>query len=306
MLVKMSEIDLNHIRAFVRLVQLGSVTKAAAFLKQPKSRLSRHLASLEEDLGVQLIHRTTRQFQLTEMGKRYYERCHSLVEGLESLTQELSESSAEVAGWIKVTASDDMGILQLPQMLEEFVRAYPKVQFEVLLSQSYVDLVQESVDVALRVGVLKDSSLKARKVGVVRSIFVASPGFIERYKPDDDVSEALKNSPIVAMTPGKKIEIYKTHDSKQKLTLKIDPVGLSNNPMMVREMAVSGRGIGFVPEFLCAEHLRSGKLVHLYKSWQSEDIPISIVTIDQKEVPLRLKKFLDFFSKRLKETLPTV
>lgn len=297
------EIDLNHIRAFVRLVQLGSVTKAAAYLKQPKSRLSRHLASLEQDLGVQLIHRTTRQFQLTEMGRSYYERCHSLVEGIEALTQEMSEANSEVAGWIKITASDDMGILHLPKLLEEFLRVYPKVHFEVVLSQSYVDLVKESVDVALRVGHLKDSSLKARKVGSVRSIFVASPGFIERYKPSDDISEGLTKSPLVALSSGRKMEIYRTNDSKQKLTLKTDPVGLSNNPMMVVEMALIGKGIGFVPEFLCADYLKSGQLIQLYKTWQSEEVPISLLTIDQKEMPLRLKKFVDFAAKKLKESL---
>ncbi|MNK06208.1 HTH-type transcriptional regulator DmlR [compost metagenome] len=299
MTVNINELDLNHVRAFVRLVQLGSVTKAAAYLKQPKSRLSRHLSSLEQTLGVQLIHRTTRQFQLTEMGRTYYERCRSLVEGIESVTVEMSETNSEVSGWLKITAADDMGVLRLPDVIEEFSKQYPRVNFEFLLSQSYVDLVKESVDVALRVGHLKDSSLRARKVGSVKNIFVASPGFIERHRPPDHV-EVVTQLPFVALSPGRKVDIVRPLD-KQKLQLKTEPVCISNNPVMVMQMALIGKGIGFIPEFLCTHHIKAGRLVHLFKNWQSEEVPINLVTLDQKEVPLRLKKFMEFASKRLKD-----
>lgn len=303
MSVNINDLDLNHVRAFVRLVQLGSFTKAAAFLKQPKSRLSRHLASLEEALGVQLVHRTTRQFQLTEMGRLYFEKCKTFIEGIESVTAEMSEANSEVSGVLKVTAADDMGILRLPEIFDEFSRLYPRVQFEVVLSQAYVDLVRENVDVALRVGQLKDSSLKARKVGAVRNIFVASPSFVERHRPPDHV-EVITQLPFVALSPGKKVEIYRTSD-KQALSLKTNPTFHSNNPMMLVRMALLGRGIAFVPEFLCDQAIREGRLVHLFKSWRGHEVPISLLSVDQKEVPLRVKKFLEFAGQKLKETLPS-
>lgn len=172
----MEQLDLNQIRTFVKLVQSGSFTKAAEVLRQPKSRVSRRLAALEKDLGVQLIYRTTRQFQLTETGRTYYERAQGLIDGLESLSLEVNEATTEVSGVIRVTASDDMGLKYLPIILDEFSKLYPRIRFEIVLSQAYVDLVKESVDVALRIGALKDSSLRVRKVGFLKNILVCDAG----------------------------------------------------------------------------------------------------------------------------------
>lgn len=297
----MEQLDLNQIRTFVRLVQAGSFTKAAEVLRQPKSRVSRRLSALEKELGVQLVYRTTRQFQLTEMGRVYYERAQGLIEGLESLSTEVSETTAEVSGLIKITASDDMGVKQLPSILDEFSKQYPQVRFELFLTQAYVDLVKESVDVAVRIGILKDSSLRVRRVGVVKNIFVATPGFLERYRQWEDLSQ-FSSLPFVGLTVMPKLEVFRGTEGK-KITLKPHLVCSANNPAMLVEMALLGKGIAFVPEFLCVEHLRSGRLVHIYKSLRGSEVPVSIVTPEQKEVSLKVKKFSEFAAKRLKEML---
>ncbi|MFS4460923.1 LysR substrate-binding domain-containing protein [Bdellovibrio sp. HCB2-146] len=295
----MEQLDLNQIRTFIKIVQAGSFTKAAEVLRQPKSRVSRRMAALEKELGVQLIYRTTRQFQLTEIGRQFFERGRNLIEGLESLSSEISETTSEVSGLIRITASDDMGILYLPALLDEFCQVYPQVRFEILLTQSYVDLVKESVDVALRIGALKDSSLKVRKIGNVKSIFVASPGFLERYRQIEDLS-MIHQWPFLSLKQQEKLDVYRDSDSK-KITLKVKPTFSSNNPSMLVPLAVRGRGLGFVPEFLCREHIRSGRLVHVLKNLRSDEVPISLVTPDQKEVPLKVRKFIEFAAKRLKE-----
>ncbi|KHD87471.1 MAG: transcriptional regulator [Bdellovibrio sp. ArHS] len=296
----MEQLDLNQIRTFVRLVKTGSFTKTAQLMRQPKSRISRKLAALEKDLGVQLIYRTTRQFQLTETGRQFYERAQGLIEGLENLSNEVSEATAEVSGLIKVTAPDDMGVKNLPPLLDEFSKIYPLVYFELHLSQAYVDLVKESVDVAIRVGVLKDSSLKARKVGSVKNIFVATPGFLERYRGWEELSQ-LSSLPFVGMS-GKGIEVLRASDSK-KVDIKPNYIFRANNPGALVEFALLGKGIAFVPEFLCMDHLRSGRLVHIHRNLRGPEVPINIVTPDQKEVPLKIKKFTEFIAKRFKETL---
>ncbi len=295
----MEQLDLNQIRTFVKLVQAGSFTKAAAILRQPKSRVSRRLSALEKDLGVQLIYRTTRQFQLTEMGRIYYQRAQGLIEGLESLSTEVSESTAEVSGLIKITASDDMGVKYLPALLDEFSRQYPQVRFELLLTQAYVDLVKESVDVAFRIGSLKDSSLRARRVGTVRSVFVATPGFLERYKQAEELTQ-LGTLPFIALSQAPRLEVFRTSDGK-KLTLKPNAVFSANNPAALVELAVLGKGVAFVPEFLCVDYLRAGKLVHIHKNLRGPEAAISIVTPEQKEVPLKIKKFTEFAVKRTRE-----
>lgn len=297
----MEQLDLNQIRIFVKLVQAGSFTKAAAVLRQPKSRVSRRLASLEKELGVQLIYRTTRQFQLTEMGRTYYERAQGLVEGLESLSNELSEATTEVAGLIKVTASDDMGVNVLPVLLDEFSKQHPLVRFEIFLSQAYVDLVKESVDVAIRIGHLRDSNLKVRKVGFVKNIMVATPGFLERHRHWEDLSQ-LDSIPFVGFSSSPKLELLRGAEGK-RLTIKPIFSFTSNNPAMLVELALLGKGIAFVPEFLCAEYVRTGRLVHIHKTLRSPEVPISIVTPEQKETPLKVKKFTEFVAKRIKEQL---
>ncbi|UOF02831.1 LysR family transcriptional regulator [Bdellovibrio reynosensis] len=299
----MEQLDLNQIRTFVRLVQTGSFTKAAEVLRQPKSRVSRRLASLERDLGAQLIYRTTRQFQLTEVGRNFYDRAKNLIEGLESLSNEVSEGTAEVSGLIKVTASDDMGVKHLPTILDEFSRLYPQVRFELLLSQAYVDLVKESIDVAIRIGTLKDSSLRVRKVGTVKSIIVASPGFIERYRHYEDLNQ-IEKLPFVGMTSMQKIETLKGSDGK-KFSFKPNLSYSANNPAMLVELALLGKGIAYVPEFLCADHIKSGRLLHIHRNLRGVEAAVNIVTPEQKEVPLKVKKFSEFVGKRLRDLLTT-
>lgn len=299
----MEQLDLNQIRTFVRLVQTGSFTKAAEVLRQPKSRVSRRLAALERDLGAQLIYRTTRQFQLTEVGRSFYDRAKNLIEGLESLSSEISEGTAEVSGLIKVTASDDMGGKHLPAILDEFSRLYPQVRFELLLSQAYVDLVKESVDVAIRIGNLKDSSLRVRKIGTVKNIFVASPGFIERYRHYEDLTQ-IAQLPFIGMTSMQKIEVLKGTDAK-KFSFKPNLSYSANNPAVLVELALLGKGIAYVPEFLCVDYIKSGRLVHIHKNLRGTEAPVSIVTPEQREVPLKVKKFSEFVGKRLKELLIT-
>lgn len=296
----MEQLDLNQIRTFVRLVQAGSFTKAAEVLRQPKSRVSRRLAALEKELGVQLIYRTTRQFQLTEMGRTYYHRAQGLIEGLENLSSEVSETTAEISGLIKVTTSDDLGVRHLPTILDEFSRQYPQVRFEIYLTQAYVDLVKESVDVAIRFGRLKDSSLKVRKVGTVRNIFVASPGFLERHRQAEDISQ-ISQLPFISLSVNPKIEV-RLNDGK-KFSFKPSGTFTSNNPAFLVQMALLGKGIAYVPEFLCLGHLRSGELVHIHKNWRGEEGVVNVVTPEQKEVPLKVKKFTEFVVKRLKELL---
>ncbi|UYL09796.1 LysR family transcriptional regulator [Bdellovibrio sp. SKB1291214] len=295
----MEQLDLNQIRTFVKLVQAGSFTKAAEVLHQPKSRVSRRLAALERDLGIQLVYRTTRQFQLTDAGRAYYERSRGLVEGLESISAELSEEVADVSGWLKVTASDDMGVLNLPDIFADFAKQHPRVRFELLLSQAYVDLVKESVDVAVRIGILKDSNLRVKRVATLKSIIIASPGFMERYRQADDF-ENISTLPFLTMNSQNKLEVWRISDGK-KMTVKVDPVMTANNPNMIVQMAIHGRGIAMVPEFIAAEHIRAGRLVQIHRGFRGQEIPISLVSPEQKEIPMKTKKFIDFAAKRLKE-----
>lgn len=297
----MSDLDLNEVRTFIKVIEAGSFTKASVILNQPKSRVSRRIASLEKDLGIQLIYRTTRQLQLTDAGRAFFEKCRPLVIDLESVASTVDEYSQEVSGLIRLTAPADMANVLLPSILSEFNQLYPKVRFQLVLAQEILDLVKESIDVAFRISHLKDSSMKARKISDVRSIIVASPSLLEKYSEInrlDDIND-LPTLDFQVRKPG----VWRVHNGKENVDFKIKPTFICNNPIFVHQMAVMGKGVALLPEFLCVESIRRGELVHLLKTYRGENAPFWVVMPAQKESSLRIQRFVDFAARKLKGTL---
>lgn len=294
----MNHPDLNQILIFVKLVEAGSFTKAAELLSQPKSRISRRLAALEQSLEIQLVYRTTRQMQLTEAGQEYYRQCAPLIQNLEGASQSLRQNSEELTGTLRVTAPEDFGKLILSHLLDDFLKRHPKLRFDVVLSGTYLDLVKESIDVALRIGNLKDASLKSKKVLELSSIFVASPSFLERQEAITR-PEQLKDLPCLTMHFHKKNQ-WRLLKDKQEIRIGVDGPLHTNSPEFNYHLCLLGRGVGMLPRFLCEEALASGKLVQILKGWSSQSIPIHLLTPARREIPLKTKMFMDFVTEKLR------
>lgn len=289
----MVNIDLNQILIFVKVVDSGSFTKAAEFLKQPKSRISRRLAALERSLGTQLIYRTTRQMQLTETGKDYYRRCSPLIEDLENANNAMTTHAEELSGVLRITAPEDYGKIILTGLIDEFLKKHPKMKIEMVLAGAYLDLVKESIDIAIRIGHLKDASMKSKKITSLLSILVASPSFLEKHatmtKP-----EQLAKVPCLPFESGGRGSQWKLIREKQETKVKIQGAVSSNSPDFIYHMCLLGRGIALIPRFLCEDALISGDLVHILKGWTSEAIPVHLLSPAQKEIPAKTKAFMDF------------
>jgi len=290
----MSALDLNQILIFVKVVESGSFTKAAELLKQPKSRISRRLAALEKSLGAQLLYRTTRQMQLTETGKDYYRRCAPLIRDLEDTNNALSTQAEEISGVLRMTAPVDYGKFILAPVVNDFLRQYPKIRIEMILSDDYLDLVQESIDVAIRIGSLKDASMKSKKVSPITFILVASPAFLEKNviltKP-----EQLEDLPCLSFHFGDQCH-WRLLKDKQSVKVKIATPVVAGSPEFICQLAILGRGVALLPEFLCEEALKAGKLVHVLKGWSAQPISVQLLTPAQKNLPARTKAFMDFAS----------
>lgn len=293
----MSTIDLNQILIFVKVVDSGSFTKAADLLKQPKSRISRRLAALEKALSTQLIYRTTRQMQLTESGKEYYRRCAPLIQDLENANDEMSTQVEEISGTLRVTAPEDYAKFILAPLIDGFLRKYPKLSIEVILSGAYLDLVHESIDVAIRIGKLKDASMKSKRLSSIHSILVASPSFLEKNIPLTS-PEHLEKVCCLSFRIDSKNQ-WKLFKDKQETKIKVQGPVAANSPEFIYHLALLGRGVGFLPTFLCEDALRSGKLIHVLKGWEMEPIPVHLLTPVQKNIPARTKAFMDFISQKL-------
>jgi DNA-binding transcriptional LysR family regulator len=290
-------IDLNQILIFTKVIETGSFTKAAKLLNQPKSRISRRLAALENSLGTQLIYRTTRQLQLTETGKDYYRRCAPLIQDLENANNAMTSHSEEISGTLRITAPEDYGKYILATLIDDFTRKYPKVRVEVVLSGAYLDLVKESIDIAFRIGNLKDAAMKSKRVGTIVSIPVATPGFLEK-QPLITKPEHLSQVPCLSFRFGPRNQ-WRLRREKQDMKVKVQGPVMANSPEFIYHCTLLGRGVGLVPEFLCAEALQSGRLVQVLRGWTSEETPVHILTPAQKDIPLKTKAFMDFASERL-------
>lgn len=300
-LLKTPQFDLNHLLVFGKIAETGSLTKAAQSLNLPKSRVSRILSSLERDLGVQLIHRTTRHLQLTDLGRRFYNHSQGPLTGLIEAARDLSECNDEIMGLIRMTAAEDFGMALLPGLVDEFTRLYPKVSFEILLAQESLNLVQESIDVAIRIGALKDSRMKAQKIADINLILAASPAFIESRPPMNHLSDLL-NVPCIGFSTLQN-RGWTFTNGREKKTVKVEPTITSNNPSFALRLALRGRGVALLPDYLCHEPLKGGQLAHLFRSWRSEQVPVSLVFPYQKQLPPHVRRFADFLIGKLRAAI---
>jgi LysR family transcriptional regulator for bpeEF and oprC len=289
----MVNIDLNQILIFVKVVDGGSFTKAAELLKQPKSRISRRLAALERSLGTQLIYRTTRQMQLTETGKDYYRRCSPLIEDLENANNAMTTHAEELSGSLRITAPEDYGKIVLAPIIDDFLKKHPKMKVEMILAGAYLDLVKESIDIAIRIGHLKDASMKSKRISSIPSILVASPSFLEK-QPTLTKPEQLARVSCLGLQTGHRSGTWKLIRDKQEIKIKIQGPITSNSPDFIFHMALLGRGVALIPALLCEGAIATGALMHILKAWTSEASPIHLLTPAQKEIPAKTKAFMDF------------
>ncbi|MBK7889272.1 MAG: LysR family transcriptional regulator [Bdellovibrionales bacterium] len=287
------KVDLNRIAVFIRLCELGSFTKTAQVLKQPKSRVSRTIAALEAEVGVPLIYRTTRKFQLTEAGRRFLERCREPFDNLTSAIGKASHEHERIAGLIRVTAPDDIGTEVLPRLCERFLNDHPDIRFELVVTNQFVDLVQESVDVAIRIGLLRDSTLRVRRIGSIRSGIYASSKFLSKHgAPSID---SLIKYPCLTFSPIAHRGVWNLERRGERRTIEVDSIAVSSNVFAIRSMAAAGMGLAVLPEFVTI----GTDLVHVMKDWQTAAVPLQILTPAPKNAPIRVRAFVEFISKEL-------
>lgn len=293
-------IDLNRIRTFIKIVELGHISKAAEVLGAQKSVVSRSLALLEKEIGVQLIYRTTRKFQLTDAGRLLFDQAKSGLELVENSITQLGTQAKDVSGRIRITAPEDIGNLVITPILQDFRRFNPKIDFDIIYTNEVLDLVALAVDIAIRVGPLKDSTLKRRSGGFSDQLLVASPQFLEKCK-QTPTPETLEDHDCVGFISSGTLQAWRLADNQKTVVFKPKAIIAANNYSVLKDFVLAGAGIGCIPRFVCEPYLKSGQLVHLAKSWHSPKTPVNILLPSKKELSHRLKIFTEFCSKKLSE-----
>ncbi|MDB4933414.1 MAG: Transcriptional regulator, LysR family [Labilithrix sp.] len=280
--------DLNRVSAFVRVVHDGSFTAAARALGLPKSSISRSVAQLEQDLGIRLLHRTTRQLHLTDAGAAFYERVSRALGDIDEATSAASDAQEELSGVVRITAPVDLGVWSLAPIVARFVRKNPKIRVELSLTGRVVDLVGEGFDLAVRAGPLRDSSLIARRVGALESVAYASPKYIERRGRPEEPSDVAAHDCVVFRPTNGKASWDLTRADGTKAVVEVTGPIATDDMSFVRKAVLAGAGIGVLPTFLCARAEQAGRLVRVLPGWALNGAVLHVAYPSARFVPQRV------------------
>jgi DNA-binding transcriptional LysR family regulator len=291
--------DLNSAWIFVRVVQTGGFSAAARSLRMPVSTVSTKVSQLEERLGVSLLVRTTRKLQLTEPGTRYFRRALNACSEIEAAEASTQEDKNEDKGLIRITAPVEMGSSSFSDVIADFLKSHPKVQVELLLTDRMVDLIGEGIDLALRVGMLDESSLVAKKIGSTELQLYASPSYLKKHGEPKNAQE-LKQHDCLNFQ-GSVTDFWELRVKGKATRVQVKGAVAANNLVSLQRLALRGMGIALLPRFLCLEDEERGRLKHILKECNADQYPIHLVYPPQRYLPRHVRSLMTFIEANLHE-----
>ncbi|RWX76969.1 LysR family transcriptional regulator [Neorhizobium lilium] len=283
--------DLNDLAYFAEVVAYGGFAAAGRALHEPKSKLSRRVAGLEARLGVRLIERSSRRFRVTDVGQAFYQRCKAMLAEAERAETLVAEAQSEPHGLIRMSCPTGL-IEPISALVMQFLAQYPKVRLQLLAIDRPVDLIEERIDVALRVRTALDSdaSLTMRSLGNSIRILVASPQLASRIA---DV-ESLSGLPTLATTDEQNdIDWHLETDDGRTHNLRHIPRMGCADFSAVRTAAVTGLGVALLPDHTCREALEAGTLVRVLPAWRGVQGLVHLVFTTRRGLPPAVRKFID-------------
>ena len=292
---------LRAMTSFVRIVEKGSLTAAATDLGVSLPSMVRTLAGLERELGSTLLNRTTRRLHLTEEGRQYLGRCRAILEQVREAEAGFVRQRTEPRGRIAITASVMFGRRYIAAITNEFVQRYPEVSAELLFVDRVVNLVEEGVDVAVRIGRLMDSSLVATAVGHVRRVVCASPAYLRRHgtprHPNDLRAHRCVRFTGLAPHPEWHFRI-----GARRRAVPISGVLTYNQAESAVEACVAGIGLGSFLSYMVAPARQAGKLAYLLEDYEIEPLPVQVVHPHSRAMSATVRAFVDSCVESLRKT----
>lgn len=284
----------EEMQSFVKIVDAGSITKAAEQMDTVKSAVSRRLADLEKRLGVTLLTRTTRSQTLTESGKSYYEQSVRITDDLTEVEASIKNEHCALAGKIKIAAPLSFGLKHFAPALRQFNDLHSSIQFDVDFNDRKVDLIEEGVDIAIRIAKLSDSSLIARKITSIRPVVCASPRYLKKFGTPSKPADLLEGHVRLRYNLIPESWIF-IDDNEKEIHLKFPTVVSANNGDYLCDEAIAGRGILSTPDFICYEAVRSGQLVPILTEYMRRE-PINAYAVypQTRHLSKRVRKLVDF------------
>jgi len=300
---------LQAMKTFVRVVEAGSFSAVAHESDTTQSAVSKQVAALERELGAKLLTRTTRSLALTEDGERYFEQVRRLVAEIAEAEGTLQRGEQELTGWLRVAASVGFGRLKLMPMIQSFLAAHRGVKIDLRLHDGFIDLVEQGIDVAVRIGDLPDSSLIARRVGTTCRMLVTHRSYLRSLPkgikaptiPEDLVQHncivytelPMRNNWNFSAGPGASEPAGTTRIVRVEGNLQ------TNSSEVMRASVLAGMGIGYSPRWLFDQELASGEVQQLLPDWAPPAIPIHVVSPRERRHSAKVKAFVEYVGKEM-------
>ncbi|MEH2539346.1 DNA-binding transcriptional LysR family regulator [Bradyrhizobium sp. AZCC 1577] len=294
---------LNSLRAFVKVVEFGSFSQAGRQLRLSRSAISKYVSDLEQDLGVQLLNRTTRHASPNENGQAYFERALVILTDLDAADHAVAQLQATPRGLLRVNAPMSFGTLQLGQAVAHFMALYPELRIHLVLSDEQIDPVQGGYDVTLRIADLESSSLIARKILAIDRAICAAPDYLEQYGTPKHPNELRSHA---LLTYG-----FLLTGNQWKLT---GPDGdhwvqpewtlCANNAEVLRDAAIAGRGVALLPTFIAGDALREGALQRFLEGYQAPPLHLYAIYPPTRHLAVKVRLFIDFLVERFASQPP--
>jgi len=279
-------------RAFVAVVEANGFSSAARKSTMTKALLSKYVAQLESNLDTRLLQRTTRHVSTTEVGRAYYERCIPLLEELDELESSVQEIHAAPSGELKISAPISFAELYLVDLISEFSALHPKIRINLILTDRTVDIVEEGVDLAIRIGNLSDSNLIARQLSTMHVVASASPAYLDEYgepqKPED-----LSNHKCIIDSNFSDNARWSFIKDDSQTTVSVNYSCYVNSAIAAKELAIRDNGVTLSPIFAVGNDLKAGKLKVVLSDYEIENFGLYAVYAHRKHLSTKVRLFIE-------------
>jgi DNA-binding transcriptional LysR family regulator len=287
----------EDMRIFAQVMEAGSFTAAADRLGMSKQSVSRRLMQLEERLGVRLLNRSTRRLDATPLGQHYYQSALRLLGEVQQVEHDISGQAQALRGTLRLSAPLSFAMSHLGCLLTEFLQLHPQVDVEVDLSDRAVDLIGEGYDLALRIGALEDSSLIARRIASVERVYCASPAYLQArgvpLKPED-----LAGHDCLPYGHSRQVQ-WQFRQGAKAQAIQVTGRMRANNGELLRDAAIAGMGVTYLPTFIVGQALADGRLVNVLEEWTPPALQLSAVYPQHRQVARPVQGFVSFLRERL-------